>query len=313
MVCFVILHYMALEETVVCVESILNNIEGEKRVIIVDNASPNGSVKDLRDRYGGNPLVDVLETGANLGFARGNNYGYRYAVKNYAPAFVVVMNNDMEIRQHDFIGRMEQSYEEHRFAIMGPDIYSTKKKYHQNPQTRKIMTRKDLERSVRILTAKNALRFVFPVKWFLAEKLREVKKLRGAEKPGRTGQRREGRTPHGQPAQTPGSDRYVDHVVEEPLLHGSCYVFSEDFVRRHPDGCFYDKTFMYMEAEILYYQALRDGEKMIYDPGLRVDHHEDVATDATFKKQSQKSIFTVKCMLQSTKAFLELMERDGNA
>ena len=300
MVCFVILHYMALEETVVCVESILNNIEGEKRVIIVDNASPNGSVKELRDRYGGNPLVDVLETGANLGFARGNNYGYRYAVKNYAPAFAVVMNNDMEIRQHDFIGRMEQSYEEHRFAIMGPDIYSTKKKYHQNPQTRKIMTRKDLERSVRVLKAKNAMRFVFPVKWFLMEKLREVKKLRGTKE-------------QSEPAQTQSGGRYVDHVVEEPLLHGSCYIFSEDFIRRHPDGCFYDKTFMYMEAEILYYRARRDGEKMIYDPGLRVDHHEDVATDATFKKQSQKSIFTVKCMLQSTKAFLELMDRDANA
>ena len=299
MVCFVILHYMALEETVVCVESILNNVEGEKRVIIVDNASPNGSVKDLRDRYGGNPLVDVLETGANLGFARGNNYGYRYAVKNYAPAFAVVMNNDMEIRQHDFIGRMEQSYEEHRFAIMGPDIYSTKKKYHQNPQTRKIMTRKDLERSVRVLKAKNAMRFVFPVKWFLMEKLREVKKLRGTKE-------------QSEPAQTQSGGRYVDHVVEEPLLHGSCYIFSEDFIRRHPDGCFYDKTFMYMEAEILYYRARRDGEKMIYDPGLRVDHHEDVATDATFKKQSQKSIFTVKCMLQSTKAFLDLMDRDGN-
>ena len=300
MVCFVILHYMALEETVVCVESILNNVEGEKRVIIVDNASPNGSVKDLRDRYGGNPLVDVLETGANLGFARGNNYGYRYAVKNYAPAFAVVMNNDMEIRQHDFIGRMEQSYEEHRFAIMGPDIYSTKKKYHQNPQTRKIMTRKDLERSVRVLKAKNAMRFVFPVKWFLMEKLREVKKLRGTKE-------------QSEPAQTQSGGRYVDHVVEEPLLHGSCYIFSEDFIRRHPDGCFYDKTFMYMEAEILYYRSRRDGEKMIYDPGLRVDHHEDVATDATFKKQSQKSIFTVKCMLQSTKAFLELMDRDANA
>ena len=210
------------------------------------------------------------------------------------------MNNDMEIRQHDFIGRMEQSYEEHRFAIMGPDIYSTKKKYHQNPQTRKIMTRKDLERSVRVLKAKNAMRFVFPVKWFLMEKLREVKKLRGTKE-------------QSEPAQTQSGGRYVDHVVEEPLLHGSCYIFSEDFIRRHPDGCFYDKTFMYMEAEILYYRARRDGEKMIYDPGLRVDHHEDVATDATFKKQSQKSIVTVKCMLQSTKAFLELMDRDANA
>ena len=296
MVCFVILHYMALEETVVCVESILHNVEGEKRIIVVDNDSPNGSVKELWDKYGDDPLVDVLETGENLGFARGNNYGYRYAVEHYAPSFIVVMNNDMEIRQNDFIERMEQSYEEHRFAIMGPDIYSTRKKYHQNPQTRKIMTRKDLEKSVRVLTAKNALRFVFPVKWFLAEKLRGIRKPRGAERP----------------AQNRSDERYVDHVVEEPLLHGSCYIFSEDFIKRHPDGCFYDKTFMYMEAEILYYQARRDGEKMIYDPGLRVDHHEDVATDATFKKQSQKSIFTVKCMLQSTKAFLDLMDRDGS-
>ena len=51
---------------------------------------------------------------------------------------------------------------------------------------------------------------------------------------------------------------------------------------------------------------------MIYDPRLKVDHHEDVATDATFKKQSQKSVFTVKCMLQSAKAFLDLMDRDGS-
>ena len=39
MVCFVILHYMAFEETKSCVNSILNNVEGEKKIIIVDNAS----------------------------------------------------------------------------------------------------------------------------------------------------------------------------------------------------------------------------------------------------------------------------------
>ena len=82
MVCFVILHYMALEETVVCVESILHNVEGEKRIVVVDNASPNGSVKQLRERYEDEPLVDVIETGKNLGFARGNNFGYRYATSS---------------------------------------------------------------------------------------------------------------------------------------------------------------------------------------------------------------------------------------
>ena len=145
MVCFVILHYMALDETVQCVESILNNIEGEKKVIVVDNCAPNGTLADL------------------------HNFGYQYAVSRYDPDFAVVMNNDMEITQRDFIAQMVKSYSEYGFAVMGPDIYSTKKKYHQNPQTRKMPTRKDLESSCRKLEIKNALRFMIPLKWQIME------------------------------------------------------------------------------------------------------------------------------------------------
>ena len=288
MVCFVILHYMALEETIQCVESILNNIEGDKKVIVVDNCSPNNTGADLEKRYAGSGNVDVLQTGKNLGFAKGNNFGYGYAVQNYDPDFVVVMNNDMEIRQQDFISRMEKSWEEHRFAVMGPDIYSTKKKYHQNPQTRKMPTRKDLESSCRNLELKDKLSFLIALKW-------KIYALMGRK-----------------PAEEKRAENYVDHVVEDPLLHGSCYIFSRDFTVRHPQECFYPETFMYLEAEILCYQCRRDGEKMIYDPGLKVDHHEDVATDLEYHKQSRKSIFTIKCMLQSTRAFLALMDRDGH-
>jgi GT2 family glycosyltransferase len=279
---------MALEETIQCVESILNNIEGDKKVIVVDNCSPNNTGADLEKRYAGSGNVDVLQTGKNLGFAKGNNFGYGYAVQNYDPDFVVVMNNDMEIRQQDFISRMEKSWEEHRFAVMGPDIYSTKKKYHQNPQTRKMPTRKDLESSCRNLELKDKLSFLIALKW-------KIYALMGRK-----------------PAEEKRAENYVDHVVEDPLLHGSCYIFSRDFTVRHPQECFYPETFMYLEAEILCYQCRRDGEKMIYDPGLKVDHHEDVATDLEYHKQSRKSIFTIKCMLQSTRAFLALMDRDGN-
>ena len=288
MVCFVILHYMALDETVQCVESILNNIEGEKKVIVVDNCSPNGTLADLRARYETVPDVDVIGTDSNLGFARGNNFGYQYAVSSYDPDFAVVMNNDMEITQRDFIAQMVKSCREYGFAVMGPDIYSTKKKYHQNPQTRKMPTRKDLESSCRKLEIKNALRFMIPLKWQIMELM------------------------HRQPAPEKRAENCVDHVVEDPLLHGSCYIFSRDFMKKHPEECFFPGTFMYLEAEILCYQCRRDGEKMIYDPRLRVDHHEDVATDLEYHKQSKKSIFTIKCMLQSTRAFLALMDSDGN-
>ena len=97
MVCFVILHYMALDETILCVESIRDSVEGEKKIIIVDNCSPNGTIKGLEEHYQDAADVDVLETGENLGFAKGNNFGYAYAVREYDPDFVVVMNNDMEM------------------------------------------------------------------------------------------------------------------------------------------------------------------------------------------------------------------------
>ena len=106
------------------------------------------------------------------------------------------------------------------------------------------------------------------------------------------------------------SKDFVDEVIINPMLHGSCYIFSKDFMSRHSSECFYNKTFMYMEAEILYYQALRDKEMMVYCPDLHVDHHEDVATDAEYQKQYKKSIFSIQCLLQSIGAFIELMERD---
>ena len=288
MVCFVILHYVALDETIQCVESILNNVEGEKKIIIADNCSPNGSIANLKERYAETADVDVIGTDSNLGFARGNNFGYKYALSKYDPDFIVVMNNDMEIRQKDFIGQMEQSYREYGFDVLGPDIYSTKKKYHQNPQTRKMPTRKDLERTCRKLEVKNRLSFIISLKWAVLSLM------------------------HKKPAEEKREENYVDHVVENPLLHGSCYIFSRGFTEKHPEECFYPETFMYFEAEILCYQCRRDDEKMIYDPRLRVDHHEDVATDLEYHKQSKKSIFTIKCMLQSVKAFLALMDRDGN-
>lgn len=287
MTVFVVLHYMALEETITCIDSLLNNVQGERKIIVVDNASPNGSIKGLIDRYQESPDVDVIGTPKNLGFANGNNYGYKYSVEKYSPDFVVVMNNDMEIKQADFISQIVKCYEEYKFYIMGPDIYSTKKQYHQNPQIRRLPTLSELKKAHRSLWFKDKMRLLIQLKWMLK------------------GSNRSAMENHND------KDNYVDKVVKNPMLHGSCYIFSKDFMYKHTDECFYNKTFMYMEAEILYYQALRDGELMIYCPKLHVDHHEDVATDAEYKRQYKKSIFSVQCLLQSTGAFIELMERDG--
>ena len=288
MICYVVLHYMVLDETSACVD-LTKKIKGDKRIIIVDNASPNGSIKQIHSLYDADPVVDIIESPSNLGYARGNNLGYEYAISQYDPDFIVVMNNDMVIKQDDFNKKIYDAYSKYHFFILGPDIYSTQKKYHQNPQTRHILNKKELKKEYAKLYWKDKFSCLVPLKWAIKSLIKHNEE---------TNHDYENR-------------KYVDHVVINPLLHGSCYVFSRDFVKRLPQKCFFDGTFMYLEAEILYYQAKRDGEKMIYYPDLKVDHHEDKSTDAKLKNQAKKSIFSIKCLKDSTKAFIDLMEKDG--
>lgn len=285
MFCFIILHYKVYRETIQCVNSILNNVTGKKKIIIVDNCSPDNSFSILSNYYDDNTVVDVIKTNQNLGFANGNNFGYEYCLKKYNPSFIVVMNNDMTILQSSFIKKIQESYAQHHFHVLGPDIYSTKKHLHQNPQTRKILNRKQLQKYNFKLRIKYALRFLIKIKHFYNKnKIKKTKDI------------------------TP----YIDQIRTNCLLHGSCYIFSPLYIKNNPGNCFYTKTFMYMEAEILYYLCRKRNEKIIYDPRIKIFHHEDVSTDAAHADMYQKSIFSLKCLINSTQAFISLMNRYGD-
>jgi GT2 family glycosyltransferase len=58
--------------------------------ICVDNGSSDGSDRAVAERF---PAVDLIRTGANLGFAGGNNAGLRRALERGAD-WVLLLNND---------------------------------------------------------------------------------------------------------------------------------------------------------------------------------------------------------------------------
>src|SRR3954454_12100794 len=58
--------------------------------ICVDNGSTDGSDRSVEERF---PQVELLRTGANLGFAGGNNVGIRRAFERGAD-WVLLLNND---------------------------------------------------------------------------------------------------------------------------------------------------------------------------------------------------------------------------
>ncbi|MFN2463699.1 MAG: glycosyltransferase family 2 protein [Candidatus Dormibacteria bacterium] len=88
----VVLNYNGRAMLPACLEAVLGQeLAGDFEVIVVDNASSDGSVAWTRAQH---PTVRVIEAGSNLGFAAGNNLGLRQARGAYA----VLLNNDTAVR-----------------------------------------------------------------------------------------------------------------------------------------------------------------------------------------------------------------------
>ena len=89
-------------------ESLKNMKKGNLKfeVVFVDNASSDGSVDYLKSKeYDKHMDIRIVETGANLGFAGGNNAG----VKACEGEYIILLNNDTAVTEdwlvnlYDFI------------------------------------------------------------------------------------------------------------------------------------------------------------------------------------------------------------------
>jgi GT2 family glycosyltransferase len=76
-----------------CLGSIVAQTPPPELIFLVDNGSTDGSAEHVRTAW---PMVTVLETGTNLGFAGGNNVGIRAALAAGADA-VLLLNNDAQL------------------------------------------------------------------------------------------------------------------------------------------------------------------------------------------------------------------------
>lgn len=120
---FVVLHYCTLDMTKKCIAAIQEKMaQADYEIVVVDNASGNGTGKNLAECYKDTEHVSVLLSKENLGFAKGNNLGYVYAREELHCDFICVMNNDVILLQDNFAQLVEAAYEAHQFAVMGPHI-----------------------------------------------------------------------------------------------------------------------------------------------------------------------------------------------
>lgn len=91
----VVVNYNGWRDTLECLESVVASDYPDVRVVVCDNASTDGSTERIREWLASNDAakVELVECGANLGFAGANNVGLRLAAERGA-RHALLFNND---------------------------------------------------------------------------------------------------------------------------------------------------------------------------------------------------------------------------
>ena len=284
-IAFVVLHYMAKEETIKCVSKIREKIDTSNyKIVIVDNASSNGSGQELSELYKNVNDVCVIINQENLGFARGNNVGFRYAKENFNPQYIILMNNDVYIMETHLKEKLDREYAESQFAVLGPLIMTKDGRCDINPMQDGIKSK--TEAIGRISAIKRVL---FTNKYHIFPLYRAVSEMVHGLGKG------ENKT-------------YKDYFNRQynVQLHGCFMVFSKKYIDTF-DGLD-DRTFLYMEEDILYKHMIENNLTVVYCPDIIVYHEEDAATNSITKNEREKIDFVYKNLLESCKILLDIYD-----
>jgi GT2 family glycosyltransferase len=119
LVVIVVLNWNGREDSKECLESLRLLTYERRKVLLVDNGSTDGSADMLREQF---PEAEILQTGRNLGYARGNNAGIGRALETGAD-FIVLLNNDTTA-ESDFVTKLvEEARGDETIGVIGPRIH----------------------------------------------------------------------------------------------------------------------------------------------------------------------------------------------
>ncbi|MCK4538069.1 MAG: glycosyltransferase family 2 protein [Candidatus Krumholzibacteria bacterium] len=121
----VVLNWNGQDVIIPCLESLGKVADPPLRVMVVDNASTDGSADLVREKY---PGIELVENPRNLLFAEGNNVGLRKIMER-GGRYLLLLNNDTEV-DPDFIREMMKGMDDDEAGIVGPKIF-----YFDKPST----------------------------------------------------------------------------------------------------------------------------------------------------------------------------------
>lgn len=277
---FVILHYNVTQETVECIESIIKTCEKEYiKIVVVDNHSTNESTDELVRKYKSSDIVTIIINEKNLGFAKGNNVGIKYARENFQADFVCCLNNDTLLYDKEFIYNCICEYERSGVAVIGPKVIL------KNGIIQKFkMTLEPIEEYERQLHN--------------LEDFCKVCKRRGLKSTILN-------TYLGKILYNACKCKIYKKRKENVILHGCCLIFTPSFFEKL-EG-FDERTFMFREEELLYLLLKKNNLLSVYLPCIWIKHMEDASTDSTYKTDQEKKKFLMDNQEKSINILIETL------
>lgn len=103
-ICIIILNWNQKQLLENCLSSLLYKTDYPNyNVLVVDNGSTDGSRESIEKKF---PQVEILTLDKNYGFAKANNIGITHVMQKLKPDYIVLLNNDTEIVEHDWLSTM---------------------------------------------------------------------------------------------------------------------------------------------------------------------------------------------------------------
>jgi len=109
-VSIVMLNLNGLKDTIECLESLKKISYPNYEIVLVDNGSKCNDAEILEERYRG--YVKLIRSKDNLGFAEGNNVGFRQVLAEGQSEYILVLNNDTYV-EPDFLDELMKCTERH--------------------------------------------------------------------------------------------------------------------------------------------------------------------------------------------------------
>ena len=116
----VILNHNGKQLTETCIRSVDRSPYPHKEIILVDNASTDGSGEFVRSQF---PDIVLVQNSENLGVAGGRNSGFREAVRR-GHEYILSLDNDAHIDEGMIAALVSVAQSDANIGILGPKTYN---------------------------------------------------------------------------------------------------------------------------------------------------------------------------------------------